>query len=70
MDAKPTLTLRLIVAAVSTALVIDPVVFAYAQQPPASGKTFSQQLVQVLMASTYPLEVVEAMSTWASSASG
>jgi hypothetical protein len=86
MDHRPSLTMRLLVAAVSTTLVIDPLVFAYAQQPPAaapaaaapaaSGKTFSQQeldellapvalypdalLAQVLMASTYPLEVVEA----------
>jgi hypothetical protein len=88
MDQKSSLTARLLVAAVSTTLVIDPIVFAYAQQPPAasataasaapkaSGKTFSQQeldeflapvalypdalLAQVLMASTYPLEVVEA----------
>ena len=87
MDPKPSLTARLIVAAVTATLVIDPLVFAYAQQPPAaappasgapqaSGKTFSQQdldellapvalypdalLAQVLMASTSPLEVVEA----------
>ena len=86
MDHTPSLKMRLLVAAVSTTLVIDPIVFAYAQQPPpaapaaaapaASGKTFSQQeldellapvalypdalLAQVLMASTYPLEVVEA----------
>jgi hypothetical protein len=90
MDQKPSLRLRLVVAAITTTLVIDPIVFAYAQQPGAappapapstgqtkpSGKTFSQQdldellapvalypdalLAQVLMASTYPLEVVEA----------
>ena len=86
MDIKPSLNVRLVVAVVSAALAIDPLVFAYAQQPagsaPAStqsqpsGKTFSQQdldellapialypdalLAQVLMASTYPLEVVEA----------
>ena len=87
MDQRPSLALRLVVAAVSTALVIDPLAFAYAQQPAsappssasapaASGKTFSQQdldellapialypdalLAQILMASTYPLEVVEA----------
>jgi len=91
MDQRPCLTLRLIVLAISAALVLEPV--AFAQQPappggtsppaagasaqkPASGKTFSQQdldelmapvalypdalLAQVLMASTYPLEVVEA----------
>ncbi len=88
MEEKPSLTLRLVVLAVSACLIAEPV--AYAQQgtapaqkqasaapaQPASGKTFSQQnldellapialypdalLSQVLMASTYPLEVVEA----------
>src|SRR6187402_1830854 len=87
MDYKPSFTRRLVVAVVAASLVIDPIVFAHAQQPTsappaagaaptASGKTFSQQdldellapialypdalLAQVFMASTYPLEVVEA----------
>jgi hypothetical protein len=91
MEKKPSFALRLVAAAVTTTLVIDPIVFAQAQQPGrrraargrhgvreagASGKTFSQQdldevlapialypdalLAQVFMASTYPLEVVEA----------
>ena len=89
MERKPSLTLRVVVLAVSASLAIEPVVFA--QQPGASatqtaaaaptaqapaGKTFSQQqldellapialypdalLAQILMAATYPLEVVEA----------
>jgi hypothetical protein len=89
MDRTPPLALRFLVAALSTALVVEPV--AFAQQPPAtapaaaasasaapkaSGATFKQQdfdellapialypdalLAQVFMASTYPLEVVEA----------
>src|SRR5687767_5838016 len=89
MENRPSFfALRLIVAAVTATLVIDPIVFAQGQQPcggaaatasakpAASGKTFSQQdldevlapialypdalLAQVFMASTYPLEVVEA----------
>ncbi|MGZ5082885.1 MAG: DUF3300 domain-containing protein, partial [Usitatibacter sp.] len=89
MDRKPSLPLRIIVLAVAASLVIDPIAFAQqpapagaaataapATQKPASGKTFSQQdidellapialypdalLAQVFMASTYPLEVVEA----------
>ena len=89
MDQKPSMTLRLIVAAVYASLALEPVAFAQqpapaaspppstaAAQKPADGKTFSQQdldellapialypdalLAQVLMASTYPLEVVEA----------
>src|SRR5687767_9962388 len=92
MENKRPFALRILVATVSAALVIDPIVFAQAQQPAAgtppatlaaaaqkpaaSGKTFSQQdldevlapialypdalLAQVFMASTYPLEVVEA----------
>jgi hypothetical protein len=85
---RPSFGLRAVVAALATSLVVDPI--AFAQQPPAqrtaaevsagqtkpSGKTFSQQdldelmapialypdalLSQVLMASTYPLEIVEA----------
>ena len=85
---RPSFGLRAVVAVVATSLVVDPI--AFAQQPPAqrtaaevsagqtkpSGKTFSQQdldelmapialypdalLSQVLMASTYPLEIVEA----------
>src|SRR5687768_3399477 len=87
MDHKTALKLRLVAAATAASLALDPL--AYAQQPPPaspapasgqqsapSGKTFSQQdldellapialypdalLAQVLMASTYPLEVVEA----------
>ena len=89
MNHRPALTLRLIVAAVATALVVDPLVFA--QSTPArtteevtaalaagkpASKGFTQQdldellapialypdalLAQILMASTYPLEVVEA----------
>ena len=88
MERNPSLALRILVAALSAALVAEPV--AFAQQPPAaapaaapasdapkpSGKTFTQQdfdellapialypdalLAQVFMASTYPLEVVEA----------
>src|SRR6188768_2949366 len=89
MNHRPALTLRLIVAAVATALVVDPLVFA--QSTPArtteevtaalaagkpAPKAFTQQdldellapialypdalLAQILMASTYPLEVVEA----------
>ena len=89
---KPTnsLTLRIVFAAAATTLVVDPLVFAQSPPPqrtsaevsaaqgaaPASGKAFTQQdldellapialypdalLAQVLMASTYPLEVVEA----------
>lgn len=90
MDRKPSLTPRIVVAAIAASLVLDPLAFAQqpapAQPPPAaqgasatpkaSGATFSQQdldellapialypdalLAQVLMASTYPLEVVEA----------
>jgi uncharacterized membrane protein YgcG len=88
MERKPSLVL-LTVLAVSASLAIDPIAFAQqpaqpgapaaaapAAQKPASGKTFSQQdmdeilapialypdalLAQVFMASTYPLEVVEA----------
>src|SRR6187401_1498314 len=85
---RPSFGLRAVVAALATSLVVDPI--AFAQQPPAqrtaaevsagqtkpSGKTFSQQdldelmapialypdalLSQILMASTYPIEVVEA----------
>lgn len=88
MERTPSLALRILVTALSAALVAEPV--AFAQQPPAaapaaapapgaqkpSGKTFTQQdfdellapialypdalLAQVFMASTYPLEVVEA----------
>jgi hypothetical protein len=88
MNAKPSFGLRGLAVAVATSLVVDPI--AFAQQPPPqrtaaevsagqtkpSGKTFSQQdldelmapialypdalLAQVLMASTYPLEIVEA----------
>src|ERR1044072_44154 len=89
MNHRPALTLRLTVAAVATALVVDPLVFA--QSTPArtteevtaalaagkpAPKPFSQQdfdellapialypdalLAQILMASTYPLEVGEA----------
>jgi len=90
MNGRPSFALRVVVTALATSLVVDPIVFA--QQPPPqrtaaevsaqsgqttpSGKTFSQQdmdelmapialypdalLSQVLMASTYPLEVVEA----------
>jgi hypothetical protein len=90
MDRNPSFALRILVAALSLALVAEPV--AFAQQPPPatapssaapasgapkpSGKTFSQQdfdellapialypdalLAQVFMASTYPLEIVEA----------
>jgi hypothetical protein len=89
MDGKPSLTLRLAATAITASLVLDPLAFAQqpaaqpqqqaaapASKPAASGKTFSQQdldellapialypdalLAQVLMASTYPLEVVEA----------
>ena len=91
MNHKPALTLRLVVAAVAATLVVDPLVFAQSQpartteevsaalasgKPATSGKTFTQQdldellapvalypdalLAQVLMASTYPIEVVEA----------
>src|SRR6187401_1740511 len=90
MNGRPSFALRVVVTALATSLVVDPIVFA--QQPPPqrtaaevsaqsgqaapSGKTFSQQdldelmapialypdalLAQILMASTYPLEVVEA----------
>ena len=88
MNGKPSFALRAVVMTLAAGLVVDPIVFA--QQPPPqrtqaevsagqtkpSGKTFSQQdldelmapialypdalLAQVLMASTYPLEVVEA----------
>src|SRR3982750_3480693 len=87
MNQRHSLTLRLAVAAVAATFALDPI--AFAQQPPpsatpasasakpaASGKAFTQQdidellapialypdalLAQVLMASTYPLEVVEA----------
>src|SRR5512138_3062653 len=89
MERQPSLTLRFVACAVTASLTLDPLVFAQqpvpaaqapaaapAAQKPASGKTFSQQdldelmapialypdalLSQVLMASTYPLEVVEA----------
>jgi uncharacterized membrane protein YgcG len=86
MESKRSLTLRLVVLAVSAGLAIEPVAFAQQSAPPAqaaaasstapAGKTFSQQqmdellapialypdalLAQVLMASTYPLEIVEA----------
>ena len=91
MNRKPSLTLRLIVAAAAATLVADPLAFAQSQpartteevsaalassKPAPSGKAFTQQdldellapvalypdalLAQVLMASTYPLEVVEA----------
>jgi hypothetical protein len=89
MQRNPPLTLRIVAYALSAALVVEPVAFAQQAAPapgastaPAagqakpSGKTFSQQdldelmapialypdalLAQVLMASTYPLEVVEA----------
>src|SRR6187401_471329 len=91
MNHRPALTLRLIVAAVATTLVVDPLVFAQstpartteevtaalaAGKPASSGKAFTQQdldellapialypdalLAQILMASTYPIEVVEA----------
>jgi uncharacterized membrane protein YgcG len=84
MERKPSLVL-LTVLAVSASMAIDPIAFAQqpaqpaaaaAAAPAASGKTFSQQdmdeilapialypdalLAQVFMASTYPLEVVEA----------
>jgi len=89
MERKPSLILRMAAYGVCAGLALDPLVFAQ-QAPPAggaapaaasgqskpSGKTFSQQemdelmapvalypdalLAQVLMASTYPLEVVEA----------
>ena len=86
MQTTRFLATRLLTAAVAAGLLLDPIVFA--QQPPApaatptsakpaaSGKTFSQQdmdellapialypdalLAQVFMAATYPLEVVEA----------
>src|SRR5688572_2832947 len=88
MNGKPSFALRAVVMTLAAGLVVDPIVFA--QQPPPqrtqaevsagqtkpSGKTFSQQdldellapialypdalLAQVFMASTYPLEVVEA----------
>ena len=92
MENKPSLTLRLSAYAVTASLVLDPLAFAQqppptgaappaaaapaGQQRATSGKTFTQQemdelmapvalypdalLAQVLMASTYPLEVVEA----------
>src|SRR5438045_3791297 len=88
MDRKPSLALRILVAALSAALVAEPVAFAQQPPPPSSssapaseapkpsGKTFTQQdfdellapialypdalLAQVFMASTYPLEIVEA----------
>jgi hypothetical protein len=87
MHKKPSFTLRLIAYAMSAGLALEPIAFAQqapppaapsapAAQKPASGKTFSQQdldelmapialypdalLSQVLMASTYPLEIVEA----------
>ena len=80
MDPKPSTALRALALALVASLALEPV--AFAQQatptaaPAASGKTFSQQdfdellapialypdalLSQVLMASTYPLEIVEA----------
>jgi hypothetical protein len=85
MDHKPSLALRALVTTIAMSLALEPVAFAQqptttaaapAQAPAASGKTFSQQdldellapialypdalLSQVLMASTYPLEIVEA----------
>jgi hypothetical protein len=90
MRTTHSFTLRLVVGAIATALVAGPIALAQSQpaktteevsaalaaQKPASGKTFTQQdldellapvalypdalLAQVLMASTYPLEVVEA----------
>ena len=89
MDIRPSLTLRLAVVAVATTLTVDPLLAqqqparttqevesALGAQKPASGKTFSQQdidevlapialypdalLAQIFMASTYPIEVVEA----------
>ncbi len=86
MDHKPSAALRALVMALAASLVLEPAAFAQqpgatptaapAEAPVASGKTFSQQdldellapialypdalLSQVLMASTYPLEVVEA----------
>src|SRR5436190_15177436 len=89
MQFKPSFVLRVVACSMSAALVFEPVAFAQQAAPPpsgasatpaaakpASGKTFSQQdldelmapialypdalLAQVLMASTYPLEVVEA----------
>jgi hypothetical protein len=83
MHPKPSAVLRAFVLALAASLALEPVAFAQqatptaaAQAPAASGKTFSQQdfdellapialypdalLSQVLMASTYPLEVVEA----------
>src|SRR5215467_3627391 len=88
MQHKPPLTLRLVAYALTAGLALEPVAIAQqapppsgapaasATQQPASGKTFSQQeldelmapialypdalLSQILMASTYPLEVVEA----------
>jgi hypothetical protein len=91
MNDKSRFTLRLIVVAVAATLVAAPFAFAQSQpartteevsaalaasKPAPSGKTFTQQdldellapvalypdalLAQVLMASTYPLEVVEA----------
>jgi hypothetical protein len=90
LNGRPSFALRVVVTALATSLVVDPI--AFAQQPPPqrtaaevsaqsgqatpSGKTFSQQDLdelmapialypmrssrQILMASTYPLEVVEA----------
>jgi len=89
MRTKTSFTLRLVAFAIATSLAIEPIALAQQAPPPAgapaaapagqatpSGKTFSQQdmdelmapialypdalLAQVLMASTYPLEVVEA----------
>jgi len=84
MDHKPSLALRVLVTLLAATLALEPVAFAQqatptaapAQAPAASGKTFTQQdldellapialypdalLSQVLMASTYPLEIVEA----------
>jgi uncharacterized membrane protein YgcG len=90
MDTRPSPTLRLVVLAAAATLAVESTALAQQQpaqttqevqaalaaQKPASGKTFSQQdldelmapialypdalLAQVLMASTYPLEIVEA----------
>ena len=85
MDQKRSIALRALVAAIAASLVLEPVAFAQqpattaaapAHAPAASGKTFTQQeidellapialypdalLAQVFMAATYPLEIVEA----------
>ncbi len=85
MDRKPSIALRALVTALAASLVLEPVALAQqpatpaaatTQAPAASGKTFTQQdfdellapialypdalLAQVFMAATYPLEVVEA----------